>query len=1109
MRVLFVDDEEGLLDQAKLFLERMDYDFNIDTVRSAKDALDLLGEEDHDAIISDYQMPSIDGLEFLKIIRKERNKDIPFIIFTGKGREEVAIKALNFGADRYIQKGGSPKSQYGILAEAINQEVRRHKIENKLELTQYSVDKASASIYWIRPDGSFLYTNDKVKERLGYTSEELRNMYVWNVDPEHGKDMREEQWRRVKENKVINFRSKHQTKEGKVFPVEITSHYIEHEGEEYEFAFSRDVSDREETRHVLEKNEKRYRSIFELASEGIVLLNTDGEITECNDAFVKMIGYGRDEIIGKIPTYFSPDEQQDGEDSSEKVKRYIKKALDGEKVNFEWMLKTKDGSRLFTEISLKRIEINDEVRIIAMKRDITKRIQAEKEIKKEKKRFQEIFNNANDAILLHELTEEDMPGNFIMVNDVACDMLGYTREEFMQMSPKDIDATEKAEEVPDIMEELIDKGNLRFEMVHRTKDGTDIPVEIHSHVFEFESKKRVLSVARDISKRKKTEKELKKSERRFRKSFEAFPDPAFLVDENGTFKDINDAAVYTLGYDKEEIIDKHISESPFISEDDRDKAINVFEKRQKGEDISPYELELISKDGEKIYAEINAGSFQEDGFQGEIVIARDLTEEKLSEKKLKDTQQRLQLALEGAELGVWDWDIKNGEAKFNERWAEIIGYDLSEIEHSVDFWEERLHPDDRQEVHEELNKHLEGETDIYKSEHRMENKNGGWTWIKDVGKVFERDENGEPVRAVGIHEDITKRKKAEERLKESEKKYKELSEELESILDHIPGLVYYKDKENNLIRVNEALAEEHGMTKEEMEGKNLFDLYPEEKAKKYLEDDKEVIEDIEPKLNMVEPWSPDEERWLSTSKIPYVVDGEVKGIIGISIDITEEKKTQEREELLHTILRHDVKNKVQVVHGYLQLLEKEGLSEEAEDYLQKALRSNKENMNLLSKIKLLLKAQKEVKKDVNIANTVHEAVHETESIANDKGFDITVECPSMECRVKAGPLLKEVFSNIIENSVYHSDGEKIKVSGQVKDDEIICTIEDDGKGIPDEKKDSIFQKGYSTDDKRGTGLGMFLVRMLLDTYGGYIYVKDSGLGGARFDIHLKRCLDDG
>lgn len=111
--VLLVDDEPNLLKQASLVLEKEDQ-LNIRTTTSAQEALELMENNDFDVIISDYKMPEIDGLEFLEIIRTEKKENIPFIIFTGRGREEIAMKALNLGANRYIQKGGDPKSQYGF-----------------------------------------------------------------------------------------------------------------------------------------------------------------------------------------------------------------------------------------------------------------------------------------------------------------------------------------------------------------------------------------------------------------------------------------------------------------------------------------------------------------------------------------------------------------------------------------------------------------------------------------------------------------------------------------------------------------------------------------------------------------------------------------------------------------------------------------------------------------------------------------------------------------------------------------------------------------------------------------------------------------------------------
>ena len=112
--LLYVDDEESLLELAKIFLERTD-SFSVTTKISAREGLDALKNGSFDAIISDYAMPGIDGIEFLKMVRAE-NPTLPFLLFTGKGREEVAIEAIDSGADFYIQKGGEPKAQFAELA---------------------------------------------------------------------------------------------------------------------------------------------------------------------------------------------------------------------------------------------------------------------------------------------------------------------------------------------------------------------------------------------------------------------------------------------------------------------------------------------------------------------------------------------------------------------------------------------------------------------------------------------------------------------------------------------------------------------------------------------------------------------------------------------------------------------------------------------------------------------------------------------------------------------------------------------------------------------------------------------------------------------------------
>lgn len=133
-------------------------------------------------------------------------------------------------------------------------------------------------------------------------------------------------------------------------------------------------------------------------------------------------------------------------------------------------------------------------------------------------------------------------------------------------------------------------------------------------------------------------------------------------------------------------------------------------------------------------------------------------------KELNDSTERLNLALNGADLGMWDWNITTGDVYFNERWSTMLGYSLGEIKSCLESWNNLLHPDDSEEVYKVLNQHLERKIPIYSTEHRLLTKSGKWKWILDVGKVVERDEKGNALRATGIHMDISERKTIQQKI---------------------------------------------------------------------------------------------------------------------------------------------------------------------------------------------------------------------------------------------------------------------------------------------------------------------------------------------------------
>ncbi len=510
---------------------------------------------------------------------------------------------------------------------------------------------------------------------------------------------------------------------------------------------------------------------------------------------------------------------------------------------------------------------------------------------------------------------------------------------------------------------------------------------------------------------------------------------------------------------------------------------------------------MVSKDGERMYGEINVGIFEENGFEGEVVIARDITERKMVEKEreellhdLKERYKELDLLYGITRLGT---ETSKTLEDVLEETVEMIppGWQYPEVtEAKITFDGKEYQTDGFEKTDHCLKSAIEsgdekiGDITVCYTEEKPD---------VDIGPFLEEEKD--LIGAIGtVISNLVQKKESERKLEESEERYRTLVE------SSFAG-ISITDFDNNFTFVNDRFAEMLGYEKEELVGKNIEDVAPEEELHKFEQETekrkKREISQYESRLKKKSGEKID----VMVHASPYKnAAGDFVGTMGVVSDITDVKETQEREELLNSLLRHDVLNKAQVIQGYLQLLEAEDVSEDTRRYIEKSKEANKESINLIQKIRLLLSAQKEEQEPVEIESTIHEAVGEVEALIQDKEIDLSLKCPSMKCKVKGGSLLKEVFSNLMENSVYHSEGSKVKVSGEVKDDEVVCTVEDDGKGIPDDKKEVIFEKGYTTDDERGTGLGLFLVKMLLESYDGKIDVKDSELGGARFDVKLER-----
>ena len=261
-------------------------------------------------------------------------------------------------------------------------------------------------------------------------------------------------------------------------------------------------------------------------------------------------------------------------------------------------------------------------------------------LKESEEKFREVFNNANDVITLSKLNEDGTPGKFIEVNDVACERLGYSREEFLKMTPKDIGIQGQVNKSK--IHELLKKGKVTFERIHVSKEGQKIPVEINSHIFTLNGEKVTLSIVRDITERKMAEKAIKESEEKFRELFNSANDMISLniIEDNGLpgkFIEVNDVGFERLGYTRDEFLE--MTPNDIVDPDKRgEMPKNAAELAREG--YAEYEIVHITRNGEKIPVEVNNHIFKMKGIKVALAISRDVTERKKAEKQLKAVIKR-------------------------------------------------------------------------------------------------------------------------------------------------------------------------------------------------------------------------------------------------------------------------------------------------------------------------------------------------------------------------------------------------------------------------------------------------------------------------------------
>jgi len=469
IRVLHVDDDAGFLVVAKQCLEEQSQ-FQVDTALSAKEALKKLKRSEYDVIVSDYQMPGKNGLELLKELRQEGN-DVPFILFTCKGKEEIAIEALNSGVYRYVGKAGNAETTYAELKHAIFNAVRGKKAEKLLREAESRLCQITENMQdmLLLTDTNLIctYASASHKWILGYGPSEMIGKSVYDfVHPDDLAKAMNAAEKAFKDTSGGTMEVRVRRADGSYILSEGIGKILTDENGQITGTMftSRDITERRRIEQTLKESEEKYRKLFEEAMDAIFVADAEtGILIDCNRAATKLMGKAKSELIGMHQRLLHPPEESTGKFS----KTFEKHRTDKEGIVVEEQIVTKNGEIRDVTIKANLIEVNGKKMLRGVFRDITD----SKKISEKNRLQARLLNAVGQAIVA-----TDLKGNITYWNLAAEQLYGWQEAEVLGRNIVDVTPAETSQEqARGIMNRLIAGESWSGEFLAKRRDGTAFP----------------------------------------------------------------------------------------------------------------------------------------------------------------------------------------------------------------------------------------------------------------------------------------------------------------------------------------------------------------------------------------------------------------------------------------------------------------------------------------------------------------------------------------------------------------------------------------------------------------------------------------------------------
>ncbi|MDH7510085.1 MAG: PAS domain S-box protein [Methanolinea sp.] len=647
--VLCVDDDASLLDITRIYLEKTG-DFTVDTAESAIIALKKIKDNSYDAIVSDYQMPGMDGIAFLTLLRREY-PDMPFLIFTGKGRDEVIIRAFERGADFYIQKGGDPRSQFTEMAHKIRTAVlfrKEQKARRESEARfRALIENASDIIRILDENGNIVFDAGSGESLLGYPPGFMvgKNPLEF-IHPDDQAVVRAalgEVFLRKNPGTPTDFRVR--KADGSYIWVEsIAKNLLGVPGIDGIVVNTRSIEEQKradlairEREEALKASEENYRRLFEHAAEGILVAQGD-RIVHHNPALERILRYPSN-VIRESPfvAFIHPDDR-------EMVQTRHTRRMGGQETPTGYLFRIirGDGQERLLWITSTPMTWSGEPANLSFVTDITD----QRDVEKNRNLIGRILENSLNEIYVFD----GQTLTFVAVNRGARENLGYSMEELRSMTPWDLKREFSQEKFEEFIAPLRrgEVQELQFYSTHTRKDGSCYPVEVHLQYSGDEVPAVFVAIILDISNRIRTEEELREKDAQYRLIAENSADCIWVANLDLQFTYISPAITKLRGVSVEKALSQRLED--FLTPESLSLVQKVLEEElaiERSGTGDPrrsrvLELEEYLPDGNTIWVS-NTLSFLRDGDgrpRAILGISRDITDRKRATEDLEESKQK-------------------------------------------------------------------------------------------------------------------------------------------------------------------------------------------------------------------------------------------------------------------------------------------------------------------------------------------------------------------------------------------------------------------------------------------------------------------------------------